>query len=970
MRPAFVCFFLFTSFYCAAQYYETYSPANGLVDARVTRILQDGSGRMYFLTRDGLSIYDGQRFVNHTRLGNLPIGIVNDGMLLPDGTLRLLTFEGSWISTGKKGIAIDSLYLPKIPEASAILTFDNNEKLIVSNHGLFLNPNNSLKGPMLTRPNASRPYPFDKTIVTGTQLVFTYYEHKSHSIYLWDKNTNTVTDSLVMPFVHSFAVDKKGIVYICSATGILQLNKVALENQKLQVEPSWLQSRIPDDFHVNHLFIDRQDNIWLISESQGCRKLDPRSGHTQYFSAANGLLTGITGMFQDRENNYWFITYGKGVQKLVQTNYEIVTSIGNEPLTNVYSASTAHDQTLFLSIDEKMLAYKQGRTGIFPLEKFLLPGPFFFWKNSYWNYVSPDRIMNNNRETISLGDSSAVSTITHFPSSHTSVDQQGNLLLAGNVFTLLRPDGNSRRRALPYFADVVVADKKNDYWAFCRSNDIVKFSWENGELVKKSSFVQTGLEPRYVIHWNLDTFWIASRVNGILIVKVNERSCEVISRLNRNNGLSNDFIETLLKIGNDQVAAGTASGLDIITLTAVDTLVRNVSARINHFEPILQLGKDDKGIVYARTENQQLFRYDPYTASSPGYEPDAWFNTITVNDIPVDSGTSRFNYLKNNFFFSVSTPSFTDSRSILFRFTLRGENRSWEQNSNKADFPISNLSPGNYVLNVLIRYPGRIYPDKQLNYHFTILPPFWKTWWFLSGLILLIFLTGWYVVRSYLGKQLQRQKMIMEKELAIEQERNRMARELHDGLGSMLSGIKHSFSAMKNRLSLAEQEELVFHNNIDKLNESILELRNISHSMASESLLKYGLENSLKDYCQNLSHQGQPSISFNALGTSGMKLNEEQSFHIFRIVQELLQNCIKHAGASQIILQLSFNQRRLYITVEDDGKGFDLNYDIDKGMGLKNIETRVKILKGKMDYQTAPQKGTSVLIEIPCEEKD
>ena len=76
----------------------------------------------------------------------------------------------------------------------------------------------------------------------------------------------------------------------------------------------------------------------------------------------------------------------------------------------------------------------------------------------------------------------------------------------------------------------------------------------------------------------------------------------------------------------------------------------------------------------------------------------------------------------------------------------------------------------------------------------------------------------------------------MEKELAIEQERTRMARELHDGLGSMLSGIKHSFSAMKNQLDLNESQQIKFHSNIDKLNESIKELRNISHSMASDSI--------------------------------------------------------------------------------------------------------------------------------------
>jgi signal transduction histidine kinase len=137
--------------------------------------------------------------------------------------------------------------------------------------------------------------------------------------------------------------------------------------------------------------------------------------------------------------------------------------------------------------------------------------------------------------------------------------------------------------------------------------------------------------------------------------------------------------------------------------------------------------------------------------------------------------------------------------------------------------------------------------------------------------------------------------------------------------------------------------------------------------MASESLLKYGLENSLRDYCRNISQPGEFSVSFEALGTATMQLTDEQSFHIFRIIQELIQNIIKHAGTTQALLQISYNEHKLYITVEDNGKGFILtDPQHKKGIGLKNIESRIKALKGKMDFRTAPNEGTSVLIEIPC----
>lgn len=224
-----------------------------------------------------------------------------------------------------------------------------------------------------------------------------------------------------------------------------------------------------------------------------------------------------------------------------------------------------------------------------------------------------------------------------------------------------------------------------------------------------------------------------------------------------------------------------------------------------------------------------------------------------------------------------------------------------------------------------------------------------------------------FLIRDYYRRKLEKQKIMLENEQAIERERTRMARELHDGLGSMLSGIKHSFNALQNQLPLDDKQQTKFDYNIEKLNESIVELRNISHSMASDALLKYGLENSLKDYCTNLGSPDGLQINFTAVNTTGLFLQEDKAFHVFRIVQELLQNVIKHAAAKNVIVQMSCNEKTLYITVEDDGKGFDTkNTQQEKGIGLRNIETRIKLVKGKIDIQTSGA-GTSVMMEIPMD---
>ena len=134
--------------------------------------------------------------------------------------------------------------------------------------------------------------------------------------------------------------------------------------------------------------------------------------------------------------------------------------------------------------------------------------------------------------------------------------------------------------------------------------------------------------------------------------------------------------------------------------------------------------------------------------------------------------------------------------------------------------------------------------------------------------------------------------------------------------------------------------------------------------------LKHGLENSINDYCNALSNQSLLRVNFKGMDLENLEIHQEQAFHIFRIIQELLQNIIKHAAATQALIQLSFHLKKLYLTVEDDGLGY--NKELVKsndGIGLENVKARVKILKGKMDIKSVVTEGTSVFIEIPISNK-
>ncbi|MBE7174806.1 MAG: tetratricopeptide repeat protein [Mucilaginibacter polytrichastri] len=196
-----------------------------------------------------------------------------------------------------------------------------------------------------------------------------------------------------------------------------------------------------------------------------------------------------------------------------------------------------------------------------------------------------------------------------------------------------------------------------------------------------------------------------------------------------------------------------------------------------------------------------------------------------------------------------------------------------------------------------------------------------------------------------------------------ERERKRVARDLHDGLGGMLAGVKINLSGVATAQT-TKGEDMNLYRIIAQLDDSVTELRRIARNMMPESLLNFGLETALKDLCESITGQ-MIRVKFQALDIS-TTIPQQIQIVIYRIVQELLGNAIKHAEASVILVQCSQNDSVFFITVEDDGKGFDPSVRKESaGIGLDNIRNRVEYLKGKMDIISAPNgQGTTVNIEV------
>lgn len=187
-----------------------------------------------------------------------------------------------------------------------------------------------------------------------------------------------------------------------------------------------------------------------------------------------------------------------------------------------------------------------------------------------------------------------------------------------------------------------------------------------------------------------------------------------------------------------------------------------------------------------------------------------------------------------------------------------------------------------------------------------------------------------------------------------ELERKRIARDLHDGIGSRLSALK-----MKLSQSAFDNFEDIY----KMLTNAIIELRQVSYNLLPETLLKLGLELALKDLCHSLENN---KVSINFISNEIQKtISESNQITIFRIIQELINNALKHSNCTEIIVDCSQNENLFLITVEDNGVGFNPNsIDEFSGLGFKNIKNRIALMNGKLSINSSKKSETSINIEL------
>jgi two-component system NarL family sensor kinase len=236
---------------------------------------------------------------------------------------------------------------------------------------------------------------------------------------------------------------------------------------------------------------------------------------------------------------------------------------------------------------------------------------------------------------------------------------------------------------------------------------------------------------------------------------------------------------------------------------------------------------------------------------------------------------------------------------------------------------------------------------------------------FLIGVFVLTVFTAFFFITVY---RQQKQKNRLQKKLidaevqTIEKERDRIARDLHDELSPLLSSIRFQLMAVK---GCGTEDDVRISSSVINLEQSLKNIRTITTDLMPLNLNRKGLWATVKEFAAqiNSSHALQISVVADDLPS----LHKGIQIHLFRIITELIHNCLKHADAQQMAIAASLKKSTLEIIIEDNGMGFDYFTQIEKesALGLKNVMNRINLLKGTFFIESEKGKGTYYRIEIP-----
>ena len=428
----------------------------------------------------------------------------------------------------------------------------------------------------------------------------------------------------------------------------------------------------------------------------------------------------------------------------------------------------------------------------------------------------------------------------------------------------------------------------------------------------------------------------------------------------------NRGIQRVSKRELDAVADGAAERVTSLSLGKGDGLL---NAECNGGTwPSGATGAD--GTLWFPTQNGVAV-IDPETFATPPHPVPPRIEAVLIDRAPVPAGAA-VSMMPGQEALEIHYTglSLVNSERIRFRYRLTGLDRDWVDAGTRRTAYYSHVPPGEYTFSVSAAGSDGVWTDHVASLPVSVVPPFWRTPWFLMLAVVSCLGAGGLAYhrrvaaleRARAGQE-QFARQLIESQ---EHERRRIAAELHDSLGQHLIVIKNR--ALLGSMKSVDSQKKQFDEISASATLSIDEVKQIAYDLRPYHLDKLGLGTSIEALAERIGAASDIAFTVTVPSMSGV-VAKDQEISVYRIVQESLNNIVKHSGATCASIDIAHEGATLVITIADNGKGFDAKAartpTIGSGFGLAGVAERVGMLGGRHSIVSAPGQGTTVTIVLP-----
>jgi signal transduction histidine kinase len=333
----------------------------------------------------------------------------------------------------------------------------------------------------------------------------------------------------------------------------------------------------------------------------------------------------------------------------------------------------------------------------------------------------------------------------------------------------------------------------------------------------------------------------------------------------------------------------------------------------------------------------------------------------------------RIEPMQKNFEIQYTALSFINSENLRFKYKLEGLDQDWVEAGTRRTAYFSHAPPGEYTFKVIASNSDGVWNTEGQSLRIVVAPPFYRTWWFLTliglvvaGLVLLI-----YESRVWRLKQAKAEQQAFSRQLIASQEgeRKRIAAELHDSLGQSLLIIKNRAALGLEAPQVPHPATEQFEEINDMASQAINEMRTIAYALRPSHLDRLGLTDVIEEMIEKAA--GASGIQFSAdIAQLDGFFTKEDEINFYRIIQESVNNIIKHSQATKANVEIWIESGQIHISVSDNGRGFMTDAQVGEaapqGLGLTGMTERARMLGGAYNVKSAPGQGTTVSIRIPA----